>query len=40
MSAETEDTPTALELVDGHTQRESDELDVYDVILAGVEHAE
>lgn len=32
-------TPTALELVDGAVARSSDLLDVYDVILAGVEYA-
>lgn len=35
-----EDSPTALELVDGHTTAHEELLDVYDVILAGVEYAE
>lgn len=35
-----DDSPTALELVDGHTAPHGDLLDVYDVILAGVEYAE
>jgi hypothetical protein len=35
-----DDSPTALELVDGQAAKSHDLLDVYDVILAGVEYAE
>lgn len=41
MSTDTNDeSVTALELVDGHAPLRGDLLDVYDVILAGVEYAE